>query len=104
MLRTLPAVVFAAAFALPMWTLPRLAGMPCCPADGTLACCLPPDGCVLRNCDGSGAVSVPTTLSVFLLPQLQTAVVPADCVFLETAPVHALQIPRPDLPDPPPRG
>ncbi|MGH9315560.1 MAG: hypothetical protein ACRD1P_00390 [Thermoanaerobaculia bacterium] len=104
MLRALPAVVFAAAFALPVWALPGPAGMSCCPADGALACCLVPDGCVLRSCDGSGAIPVPLTLSVFLLPPLETVAAPADWVLLDQTPVRALQIPRPDLPDPPPRG
>jgi len=102
-LRTLPAVVFAAAAALPVWALPGPT-MTCCPMGGMMACCPMPDHCVLSNCDGSDRMPVPVALCVFVVPAAEAAVLPADWVRLAVASVSAYQILRPDLPDPPPRG
>ncbi|HSS44074.1 MAG TPA: hypothetical protein VLO07_01940, partial [Thermoanaerobaculia bacterium] len=77
MLRTLPAVVFAVSFALPVWTLPDPAGMSCCPAGGTLACCLAPTGCVLRSCDDGATVTTPVTVSVFVPAPASVLMAPA---------------------------
>lgn len=104
MLRALPAVVFAAAFVLPVWALQTPADMPCCPAGGSLACCLAPGGCVLRSFDESGSIPLPVSPSVFVLTSVETMREPDVSSSLPAAATRAVESFHPDLPDPPPRG